>query len=110
MTLELAQVPVLSVGDVDKGAVDFSPYLDSGETITGTPTVADNDSTGHLTISGVAANASALTILGRTVAIGNAVQFTVSGQHAGTTYNLLVTAVTTASRTKKVIAKFRTAS
>lgn len=109
MTFTLVGIPVVSAGDVDTGAVNLTRWLDAGETISGTPTVAEQ-TTAHLTIGSVAANVAAIVVKGKTAAIGKAVQFSVSGQTAGTTYSLLVTWSTTASRTKKVIVKFRAAS
>lgn len=108
MAKQLEQVPVISEGDVEVLAIDFTDWLDSGELLTGTPTVAEQ-TTGDLTISNVAVSTAQLTILGSTVAIGAAVQAKVIGQLAATgVYSLLVTASTdaTPARTVKRIAKF----
>ena len=98
MPIRLQQRPILSEGDVEKGAVSFADFLDTGEALTGTPTVIELTTT-DLTIENVAVSSAALTILGETVALGEAVQFTVEGQQAGTLYTLVVTASTDASRT-----------
>ena len=98
MPIRLQQRPILSVGDVEKGAVSFADVLDAGETLTGTPVVTEVGTT-DLTLGGKAVSSAALTILGETVAIAEAVQFTVSGQKVGILYTLSVTATTTASRT-----------
>lgn len=108
MAKQLDQVPVISEGDVEMLAVDFTDWLDSGELLTGTPTVAEQ-TTSDLTISNVAVNTAALTVLGNTVAIGAGVQAKVIGQLAATgEYSVLITASTDASpaRTVKRIAKF----
>jgi len=101
MAIQLEHQWEVSVGDTDHGAIDCTPYLDDGETVTGTPTAEEQDST-DLTISSVAASTAALTILGETVAIGKAIQFTFSGQAIRTTYVVRVTFATSASRTKVV--------
>ena len=73
--------PVLVPGETRNFAVSFAGELDSGEVLTGTPTVAEQ-TTSDLTIENKAVNTAALTINGKTVAIGNAVQFKVSAQLA----------------------------
>jgi hypothetical protein len=98
MPIILQQRPTVSVGDVEKGAVSFANYLDTGETLTGTPLV-DEVTTTDLTLGGKAVSSAALTILGESVSAGQAVQFTMSGQKANTLYTIRVTATTTASRT-----------
>ena len=85
-----------AVGETFCPAVSFAGYLDDGETLTGTPTVAEQSTT-HLTISGQTVNVAAKTISGQSVAIGQAVLFTVSGQlAAGSPYTLKITVTTTA--------------
>jgi len=77
-------------------AVDFIGRLDAGELLTGTPTVAEIGSS-DLAITNVVINTIALTINGVAVAIGQAIQYKVTGGTVGTTYRLLVTALTDAS-------------
>ncbi len=57
-----------------------------------------------LTLASKAVNTAAVTVLDKAVAIGKAVQFSVSGQVAGTTYRIRVTATTdsTPSRVKVI--------
>jgi hypothetical protein len=86
------QIPAFAVGDTRNGAISFAGQLDSGEALTGTPTVVELTTT-DLTISGVAVSTTALTINGETVAIGEAVQFKVVGMTAAN-YRLKVTATT----------------
>lgn len=89
--------PVAAVGETNLFSVSFAGVLDSGESLTGTPTVAEQTSS-DLTISNVSVNTVALTINDRTVAIGDAVQFKVIGQLAATmTYLLKITATTDSS-------------
>lgn len=73
--------PVLVPGETRNFAVSFGDVVDSGELLTGTPTVAE-ETTSDLTIANKAVNTAALTINGKSVAIGQAVQFKVSGQLA----------------------------
>src|SRR5512146_2018090 len=88
---------VVKVGEVRNVSVDFTDVLDSGELLTGTPTVSEATTT-DLTFANKAVNTAALTINGRAVAIGAAVQFKVSGQlAAGSPYTITVTATTTAT-------------
>lgn len=83
----------ISVGATDAAAVNFTDELDSGELLTGTPTVVEV-TTSDLTISNIAVSTSALTILEEASATGTAVQFVVTGQQVNTVYELLITATT----------------
>ncbi len=76
--------------------VSFADDLDSGELLTGTPTVAEI-TTSDLTLANKAVSTGSLTILGKTVATGAAVQFTVTGGTAGTTYEVKITCGTDAT-------------
>ena len=95
------QLPEFAVGDTRNGAVDFQEQLDTGEVLTGTPTVAEVTST-DLTISNVAVNTAALTINGETAAIGEAVQFKVTSMTAAS-YTLKVTAATDATPAQTLV-------
>lgn len=101
MVKELAQQRYISAGDVDMVAIDCQDWLDSGELLTGTPTIVEVTTTA-LTLANKAVSTAALTINGRSSAIGQAVQFKVSGQVAGVTYRIRVTVGTnsTPARTK----------
>lgn len=105
MPITLKGTPTISVGDTDIGSVDLQDYLDSGETFTGTPTIVEITTT-DLTLSNKAVNTSALTIFGRTVAIGAALQVKVSGQQTNRTYTLQMTCATTAGRTLTFYVQF----
>ncbi len=90
------------VSEVRNVAVSFVGKLDSGEKVTGTPTVTEVD-TSDLTISNVAVSTAALTINDKSVAIGEAVQFRVSGGLAGVSYTLRVTAASDATPAQTLI-------
>ena len=105
MPITLQGLPKLSVGDTDIAAIDLTDYLDSGETFTGTPTVVEITTT-DLTITNKQVNTAALTLNGRTVAIGAAIQFKISGQLAARSYTIQVTGSTTSGRTLTFYVKF----
>lgn len=95
--INLPQIPNLSEGDTEMFAVDCSDLLDGTELLTGTPTAVEQ-TTSDLTIGNVAVNTATLTILGRSVVAGKAVQFSVSGQlQANSPYTVRVTTATDAS-------------
>ena len=108
MTMILKHEAQISAGDVELMAIDYTEWLDDGELLTGTP-IAVEQTTSDLTISYVAVSTSAQTILESSVSAGAAVQFLVSGQQAGITYRVLVTASTdaTPARTAERIAQIR---
>jgi hypothetical protein len=98
-----SQRPVLAVGDVRNGAVSFAAQLDSGEALTGTPLVVEVD-TADLTITSKAVSTTMLTINGASVAIGEAVQFKVSGQKtSGSPYKLKITATTNSTPAQTLV-------
>ena len=81
---------------------DFTPWLKTGETITGTPTVTCTD--GTISLSGVVANSSPVTMNDDnghevTIAANMGVQVRVSGGTADTTVELVATAATSDSNT-----------
>ena len=77
-----------TVSEVRNVAVSFSGKLDSGELLTGTPTVTEVDpsSPQALTFSNIAINTAILTINDIPTPIGEAVQFKVSGGVANAVY------------------------
>lgn len=91
------QRPAMKTGAVKAAAVSFVGQLDQGETLTGTPTVVA--SPGTLTVAAPRVNTTALTLNGRQVAIGKAVQFTASGGTAGVEYTVTVTVETSNGQT-----------
>lgn len=100
------QRPSASVGSVRNVAVSFANKLDSGELLTGTPTVVDANpnSPEDLTISNIVVNTAVLTINGVSVAVGEAVQCSVSGFVAASfPYTLTVTVGTDATPAQTLI-------
>jgi len=77
-------------------SVDYTDKLDSGEALTGTPTIAEVTTT-DLTISGAQLNSGSLTINNETVAASKAVQCQVAGGTSGSTYSIKITVSTDAS-------------
>lgn len=82
------QIQTKTVAEVRNLAVDFSDKLDTGEELTGTPTVTATPA--GLTIASQAVSVASLTILGTTVASGLAVTCSVSSGAAGKRYTLTV--------------------
>ena len=93
MTIIAREIPCKSTNEIRLASVDFQDKLDSGELLTGTPTAAEV-TTSDLTLDTVAVNTAALTVNGRSVAIGQGVQFRIQSGTAGTTYTILLTATT----------------
>ena len=96
------EIGTLIVGETRNAAVSFADLLDSGESLSGTPVVAEV-STSDLTISNAAVSSTSLTIQGESVAAGLAVTFRVTGGTAGQTYTIKITANTDASLSQTVI-------
>lgn len=95
MSIKAPEIYRISTDETRNVSVDFTNVLDSGETISGTPTV---ECSANLTISGEQANTTTVTIKGVTVAIGLAAQFTVSSATPGK-YLIDVKCATTESQT-----------
>jgi len=95
----------ISEGDFDVLAVDCSQYLDSGETVaSGTIT---EKGTSDLTLGAVTPNVAALVFEHKSVAIGNAITATVSGQKVkGSPYYVAIVITTSAGRKKAFQCKF----
>lgn len=91
-------------GETRNIAVSFIGKLeDSGELLTGTPTIVEQTST-SLTLSNKAVNTAALTLLGETVAIGKAVQFKVTDGTAGSSPRIRITVSTDSVPAQTLIA------
>lgn len=106
------QRPMAAVGETNNFAVSVAGSLDTDESVTGTPTIAEQ-TTSDLTISNVAVSSSVLTINGESVAVGAAIQFKVLGQlEAKSAYLLKITFTTSSSpaQTKVKYIKFRVAT
>ncbi len=81
------QIQSKTAAEVRVVAVSFQGKLDSGELLTGTPTIVEV-TTSDLTLANKAVSTVALTIDGTSNAIGEAVQFSVTGGTAGVTYTI----------------------
>lgn len=89
--------------EVRNCAVSFANVLDTGELLTGTPTVVSVPS--GLTFSSPIVNTGALTINGVSVAIGKAVQFRASGGTSGVKYQIEVSCGTDATPAQTLYAE-----
>lgn len=84
------QNPPARVGETNNCYVSFNGQLRSGESLTGTPTAAEQ-TTSDLTIGSVAVSTGSLIINGKTVTTGRAVTMSVSGWVAANApYTILV--------------------
>ena len=100
--------PAVMVGATRNAGVSFVGQLDSGELLTGAPTIAEVTTT-DLTIANKAVSTSALVINNKTVIVGAAVTFTVSGQLAANSpYTMSIIVGTDAgnAQTLKVLVTF----
>jgi hypothetical protein len=99
MPIVLPQRPAISVGDTEVVSINYTDHLDSGESLTGTPTVAEVTTT-DLTLDDKAVNTATYVEAdsGDTVAVGAAVQFSVAGGTAANSpYTIRVTVSTDAT-------------
>lgn len=86
--------------------MDFTKRLNTGETLTGTPTITSAEEFPNaggatdLTISSPAVTSSAITTNYGTIAVGKGVQFRVVGGTDGKTYRIQVSCATSASNTR----------
>lgn len=98
---KLAQeVGAVLAGEVRNIGIDCKGVLDTGELLSGTPSVAEQDSS-HLSISSEQVSTEAKTINGRSVPTGEAVLCRVdaSGAVKNRSYRLKISCVTTAGQT-----------
>lgn len=96
-SIDPPQICTVRVGDVRSPVCSFALILESGELLTGTPLVAEK-TTSDLTLTNKAVNTAPLVVNGLAAAIGQAVQFSMSGQNvANSPYIILVTASTDAT-------------
>lgn len=93
----------ISTGSTEIVSVNYTSVLDSAEVLTGTPTVAEI-TTANLTLGNKLVNTATYTeiVTGDTVAIGKAVQFTVSSSTAGL-YQIRVTVSSDSSPTRTFV-------
>jgi hypothetical protein len=96
MTIKAKQVQRKSSGETMQVRISFDELLVDSDVLTGTPTAVEVTTT-DLTITTVQINAAAVTILGKTIAIANAVTFLCAGGTAGSTYTIQTTVSTVGS-------------
>jgi len=99
------QIHTKTVGDIRNIAYAFDDVVDSGELLTGTPTIVEITTT-DLTISSKAVNTTVLDIDGISTPIGEAVQCSISGGVADTTYEILITVSTNSTPAQTLNGKF----
>jgi hypothetical protein len=85
-----------TASEVRNVAVSLASVLDSGELLTGTPTVTEV-TTSALTFSNEGVSTGSLTINGVSVTTGEAVQFKVTGGTANTDYEIQIVCATDAT-------------
>jgi hypothetical protein len=96
------QIPTVVVGESNNFAVSFANVLDAGELLLAVAAVVE-ETTSDLAIDHAAVNAQTLSINGRSVQPGKAVQFRVSRQqaeHSPYTLRLIVTTNSDPPQTK----------
>jgi hypothetical protein len=88
MTDIAAEIYTVTDTETVTATVSYIDKLSTGELLTGTPTIAE-ETTSDLTITNKAINTAQYTFKdGTVVEIGQAVQFSFSGQVAGKTYHI----------------------
>lgn len=99
------QIQEKTAAEIRFAAVDFQGLLDDGELLTGTPTLASAPT--GLTFANTGVNAAELEINGVTAAIGQAVQFKVTGGTSGTAYVVTVTCGTDGTPAQTLVGKVK---
>ena len=103
-----AERPELAVGETRNGAYSFKGELDSGELLTGTPTVVEV-TTFDLAFTNVAINTATITISKDLLVLaGQAVQYSVSGHKKNVEYQLKITATTDATPIAQTLIEYAT--
>lgn len=107
MSAEAPQIPCFINGETRNGKASFSNRLDTGESLSGTPTLTEIGTT-HLTFANVARSTTGLTINGISVTSGHAVTFKVTGFQANMQYRALIECATdsTPAQTLRGIIRF----
>lgn len=102
MTIEFDQIPTVAAGEVRNGKISLANLLDSGESLSGTPTIVELGST-DLTISSVGKSTGTLEINGVSVTSGHAVVFKATGFVGPKQYRLKVTADTNSTPAQTLV-------
>lgn len=104
------QLPCIVNGETRVGRISFDGKLETGESLTGSPTITDitGDSPSDLTIGDETISTATLEILGVDISAGRALTFSVTGQQADKEYELSVSCGTdaTPAQTLKGFIKF----
>jgi hypothetical protein len=95
------EVPEKHPSETRNCAVSFDQVLESGESLTGTPTVTATPA--GLAFSNQSVSITTLTINGAPVTAGRAAQFAVAGGSSGITYKLEVACSSTSSPAQSVV-------
>lgn len=95
MGVKLLQTWTVSVNDEDVGKIDYTDYLDDGETVATVDSLVPSDAV--LTANNGQVNDAVVRILNRNVAVGKAVLFNYVSTAAGT-YTVDVTTTTSTGR------------
>ena len=85
--------PKKRVSEVRNVSISFAGLLDSGELLSGTPTIVEVTTT-DLTLTNKVISTAILTINDISVPVAEAVQFSVSGGTAGKTYKIRISCAT----------------
>lgn len=104
MTVALTEIWSKGASEVRNAAISFAGKLDSGELLSGSPTVS---ATTGITIASADKNATTITIDGESVIANKAVTFRVSGGTAGSSYTITTTCATDASVPQTLICTVR---
>jgi len=99
------QIHTKTVGATRNISFAFDDVVDSGELLTGTPTILEV-TTADLTISNKVVSTAILEIDGIDTPIGEAVQCSISGGVADTSYDVLITVSTDSTPAQTLIGKF----
>lgn len=89
------EIPTKTAGETRNGAISLLSTLDDAELLTGSPTITASPS--GLSFSQVKVNTSEIEVNGSVVAIGKAIQFSVSGGENGKTYRCRCSVSTTST-------------
>lgn len=104
MAIRLAQVHTVSAGSTRLVRINCTRDLDSGASLTGTPTIVEVTTTA-LTLANKKVNTATYveSQTGDTVAIGKALEFTVTGGTAGSTYTIRATCSTNSTPAETLV-------
>jgi len=99
------QIHTKTVSEERNIAFAFDDVVDSGELLTGTPTIVEVTTT-DLTITNKVVSTAELTIDGIATPTGEAVQCHITGGTADTTYEILITVSTDSTPAQELNGKF----